>query len=271
MVADWTRIPNRGNVEDRRSFGPASIGGGIGLAGLALTLLFNYLSTGEVRVDDLLRTIDQSQVLTSQPLNTADFEGNDTYEVFASTVLGSTNEMWTGIFAVQNVTYEAPKLVLFRVATESACGGADSRMGPHYCPNDKTIYLDETFFDELRKLGGTGDVAQVYVLAHEVGHHVQNSLGTLQPNSSREDSIATELEADCYAGMWANSIRNLGVMEPGEIREAMDAAAAVGDDRVQSTFGGRVTPESWTHGSSEARVSAFNRGYESSSLSSCDG
>jgi len=260
-VADWTKILTRGNVEDRRARSPLAIGGGVGLAGLALTLLFSYLSTGEVRIDDLLRTIDQSQV-ASQPLDTSDFEGTDSYEVFVSTVLGSTNDLWSGIFARQNLTYESPRLVLFRTATESACGGADSRMGPHYCPYDETIYLDESFFDELRALGGTGDVAQAYVVAHEVGHHVQNSLGSLNSNSSREESIATELQADCYAGMWAYSIGDLGVMAPGEIKEAMDAAAAVGDDHVQSTFGGRVTPETWTHGSSDARVAAFNQGYE---------
>ena len=267
-MADWSKILSRGNVEDRRSFSPASIGGGIGFTGLALFLLFNYLTTGQINVNDVLTGLEQTQVATQQ-FDTSAFEGADTYEVFASTVLGSTNDMWRDVFAKQNETYTEPSLVLFRGATESACGGADSSYGPHYCPDDQKIYLDETFFDELSKLGGAGDVAQAYVIAHEVGHHVQNQLGLLDENSTQENSIATELQADCFAGLWAYSIRDKGVFVPGEIKEALDAAAAVGDDRIQSTYEGRVNPETWTHGSSEQRVGAFNKGFETGALSAC--
>jgi predicted metalloprotease len=217
-MADWNKILSRGNVEDRRSFSPATIGGGLGIAGIALVLLFNYLSTGEIDVQDALNQLQEVQVQSSQSFSQADFEGADSYEVFASTVLGSTNDMWSHIFAQKNMMYEAPRLVLFRGATASECGGADSRVGPHYCPLDQIIYLDETFFEELQKLGGQGDVAEAYVLAHEVGHHVQNQLGILNTESTAEDSVAIELQADCFAGLWAYSIRDLGVFAPGEIK-----------------------------------------------------
>ncbi len=268
-MADWTKILSRGNVEDRRGYSPASIGGGLGITGLALVLLFNYLNTGTIDVQDVLTQLEAVQMQTSQTVQTSDFDGTDSYEVFASTVLGSANDMWSQAFAQQNLTYVPPKLVLFRTATNSSCGGADSRVGPHYCPLDQTIYLDETFFDELKKLGASGDVAQAYVIAHEVGHHAQEQLGILEMESSAHDSVNIELQADCFAGLWAYSIRDLGVFEPGEITEALDAAAAVGDDRIQATYTGRITPETWTHGSSEARTNAFNAGFTNGTLGSC--
>lgn len=267
-MARWDRILSRGNVEDRRAAGTVGIGGGLGIGGIALLLLFNYLSTGEINVNDILTGLQHVQVPTQQ-IDTAPFEGADQYEVFASTVLGSTNDMWSSVFASQNQTYDPPLLVLFRGATQSACGAADSRVGPHYCPLDETIYIDETFFDELQKLGAAGDVAEAYVIAHEVGHHVQQELGLLTTGSSNEESVATELQADCFAGLWAHSIRHLGVFEPGEIREAMDAAAAVGDDRIQKATTGRVNPETWTHGSSDERVAAFTQGLEGGTVGSC--
>jgi predicted metalloprotease len=152
---------------------------------------------------------------------------------------------------------------------------ASSQVGPHYCPYDKKIYLDETFFDALvTELGASGgDVAEAYVIAHEVGHHVQNELGTLEAVNQSQDSEASiniELQADCFAGLWANSIKSAGVFDAGEIKEAMDAAAAVGDDHIQETVRGRVNPETWTHGSSEQRVKAFNTGYETGDLTSCN-
>jgi len=268
-MADWTKILSRGKVEDRRSFGPATIGGGLGIIGLVLVLLFNYLGTGQVNVDDVLNQIQQVQVQPNQAYNQGDFEGVDSYEIFASTVLGSANDMWQQVFAQKNMTYEAPELILFRGATASGCGGADSRVGPHYCPLDHNIYLDETFFDELKKLGAEGDVAQAYVIAHEVGHTVQDQLGFLDAEKTSSDSIAIELQADCFAGLWAYSIRDLGVFAPGEIKEALNAAAAVGDDRIQATYTGRVSPETWTHGSSEARLNAFTKGFETGALAVC--
>lgn len=167
--------------------------------------------------------------------------------------LGQNNDMWAQIFAENNRSY-TPTLVLFRQATTSSCGTATSQVGPHYCPLDQTIYLDETFFDELRNRFGAqgGDVAEAYVISHEVGHHAQNELGIMnQVNNTGDNkaSIQLELQADCFAGLWAHSIRDLGVFGPGEIREAMDAAATVGDDRIQERVTGYINPESWTHGS----------------------
>lgn len=271
-MAFWDRLSSRGNVEDRRSFAPAAVGG-LSLTGVALMLLFNYLAGGDVT--DVLTQLPNLQVQEQQYVDTSAFEGEDSYEVFASTVLGSNNDMWQSIFQRNNQEYIPPKLVLFRTGTESGCGGASSQVGPHYCPTDSTIYLDETFFDELKNRFGAsgGDVAEAYVISHEVGHHVQNLIGNLETvhrTGLNDASIALELQADCFAGLWAHSIKDLGVLEVGEIREAIDAAAAVGDDRIQKTATGYVNPETWTHGSSEQRVSWFNKGYEQGAVSACE-
>lgn len=271
-MANWGRIESRGDVEDRRGLVP--VVGSISVVGIAATLLLNYLSGGDL-ADVLPQILENIPTENQQVLNSSEFEGSDEYEVFASTVLGSNNVAWGKQFTQINRTYSAPKLVLFRQATQSACGGATSEVGPHYCPLDTTVYLDETFFDELQSRFGArgGDVAEAYVIAHEVGHHVQNELGQLQKvqqSRSNEVSIQMELQADCYAGIWAHSIKNQDVFEPGEIEEAMDAAAAVGDDRIQKSITGYVNPETWTHGSSTQRVEWFHKGYENGTLSSCD-
>jgi predicted metalloprotease len=270
-MADWSKIGSTGDVEDRRGMSPLLLGGGgIGIAGTVIVLLFNLLTGAPIDVNSTLNQLQQSQA-SQQTGNTQQFEGLDSYEKFASTVLGSTNDTWRELFAQSNKTYTNPKLVLFRTYTQSACGGASSDVGPHYCPPDKTIYLDETFFDELTKRYGAkgGDVAQAYVIAHEVGHHVQDELGTLTANESNADSVRTELQADCFAGVWAHAVAQEGVFQPGEINEAVDAAAAVGDDRIQKAVQGRVTPETWTHGSSADRVKWFNTGYDSGKPVDC--
>lgn len=269
-MANWGNIGSRGNVEDRRSIAP--VVGSISVVGIAATLILNYLS-GRDLGDALPQILEQIPSEQQQVLNTQDFEGEDEYEVFASTVVGSNNDMWKQVFPQINRAYSEPKLVLFRQSTPSSCGGANSEVGPHYCPLDKTIYLDETFFDELKLRFGAqgGDVAEAYVIAHEVAHHAQNQLGIMnQMTRSNDNSVKLELQADCFAGMWANSIRELDVFGPNEIEEAMDAAAAVGDDRIQKSATGYVNPETWTHGSSAQRVEWFNRGYENGTISSCD-
>ncbi len=250
--------------------GPGLVGGGLGITGVVVLLLVNLLNGGDVT--DVINELPNIQLGPSQAYDAQDFEGADSYEVFASTVLGSTNDLWGKVFSQANLTYDPPKLVLFRGFTNSACGGADSRVGPHYCPLDETIYLDETFFDELTKRFGAegGDVAEAYVMAHEVGHHVQEQLNGVQDISSNVESVALELQADCYAGLWAYSIKDLGVFEPGEVKEALDAASAVGDDRIQARANGRINPESWTHGSSAQRVEAFNKGFTAGIMSSCN-
>ncbi len=265
-MANWDKIGSRGNVEDRRG-APMALGG-LGVAGVVIYALMTLLGGGDV--GDVVTDLSKLTVTPEDSRTSAEFEGTDSYEVFAATVLGSNNDMWTDVFAKNNTTYTPPKLVLFRTVTQSACGGASSQSGPHYCPSDETIYLDETFFDELTKRFGAkgGDVAEAYVIAHEVGHHVQNQLGVIASGDDAS-SIQVELQADCFAGLWANSIKNLGVFEAGELTEAMDAAAAVGDDRIQKTTTGRVSPESWTHGSSEQRVNAFTKGFDTGVVSNC--
>ncbi len=275
-MANWGRISSRGNVEDRRGMAP--VAGGIGVTGLLLYVLFNYLTNGQVRVP-----VEQLQniAVQQQNFNKDEFKGEDSYEVFASTVLGSINDMWTSVFNKSNKTYNPPKLVLFRDSTESACGVVTSEVGPNYCYLDESIYLDETFFDELTNRFGAkgGDVAQAYVIAHEAGHHAQHQLGILdkvnrqsEENSDQSNdlSIKLELQADCFAGLWASSIKHLDILNPGEIAEAMDAAAAVGDDRIQQSITGRINPERWTHGSSEQRVNWFTKGYDSGNLAECN-
>ncbi|MEO5645939.1 MAG: neutral zinc metallopeptidase [Candidatus Paceibacterota bacterium] len=262
-MADWSKITSRGNIDDRRGAGPTAVGG-VGLAGVVIYALFSYFSTGTVDVGTVLNQLQTTQV-QQQTIDTKAFDGADSYEVFASTVLGSTNDMWSSLFNKSNKTYTPPELVLFRGSTDSACGGATSDIGPHYCSGDSTIYLDETFFDELQtRFHASGDVAQAYVIAHEVGHHIQHEL-----QIENSDSIHNELQADCFAGLWANSIKDQGIFEPGEIKEALDAASAVGDDNIQKTVNGTVNPETWTHGSSQQRVAAFNKGYTTGTFASC--
>lgn len=278
-MALWDKISSRGQVEDRRGLGPVAMGGG-GLIGLGLLLLVNLLGVpvDQSTLEQIISTLPQGSVSQQQP---EQFAGQDSYEVFASTVIGSTNDMWKEVFGRQGKTYPEPRLVLFRQATNSGCGFASASVGPHYCPTDQTIYLDETFFDELQaRFGGSnGDVAQAYVLAHEAGHHAQNALGIMeevtyeqQRNRSNQNqlSISLELQADCFAGLWAYSVKDLGVFVNDEINEAISAAEAVGDDRIQESVQGQVNPETWTHGSSAQRVEWFNRGYNTGQISACN-
>lgn len=276
-MARWDRISGRGSVEDRRGIGAgAAFAGGGGIIAILITLGLNYLGLQipQSTVEDIIgqiQSLQSTQVDESrQPI---EFRGEDDYEVFASKVIGSSDELWSEVFRRNNREYDPPRLVLFRQVTHSSCGLASSEVGPHYCPLDYTIYLDETFFDELtRRFGGSsGEVAQAYVMAHEVGHHVQNLLGALNSRTqgSREESIKIELQADCYAGIWAYSQSRNNVFEDGEIEQAMSAAAAVGDDNIQKTIEGRVTPENWTHGSSEQRVKAFTTGYSTGDPALC--
>lgn len=277
-MALWDKITSRGNVEDRRADTPGLVAGG-GLVGvISLGLLLFSMFSGNTAIDpnSVSQVLNQLSTLkgTTSQVDTQKFSGEDSYQVFAEKVLGSSNDTWSQIFKQNGKTYKEPKLVLFRQATKSGCGVATSSEGPHFCPVDGTIYLDETFFDELTKRFGAkgGDVAQGYVIAHEVGHNVQNQLGILDKASggSNKESIATELQADCYAGVWAKSVSDEGVILPGEIAQAVDAAAAVGDDRIQQSVEGSIHQETWTHGSSVQRVSWFNSGYNSGSPTTCN-
>lgn len=278
-MALWDNLGSIGKVEDRRGSGGLAFGGGAAVVGVVLFLALNYFG---VQVDPaLLEQVIGTANNNSQTQQAGEFAGDDDYEVFARSVLGSTDDYWSDVFSKQNTTYETPRLVLFRSATQSGCGIASSQVGPHYCPADQTIYLDETFFDNvLARIGGdNGDVAQAYVIAHEVGHHVQTQLGTMDqvqsdPSYARSGenslSVRLELQADCYAGLWAHSLRDRDVFGPGEIDEAIRAAEAVGDDNIQQATQGSINPETWTHGSSQERARAFNRGYDSGQISVCE-
>lgn len=286
-MAYWDKISERGNVQDRRSHpGELTTISGIGAVGIAAVILYNLVSGGSS--NDMMQQIQIVQNLTGNTSQTnpgeelPEFKDSDSYEVFASTVLGSTTTLWNKLFDVSNKTYREPEIVLFRGGTDSGCGGAYSQAGPHYCPTDEKIYLDETFFNELTdRLGAQGgDVAEAYVIAHEVGHHVQNMLGTMDtvqsaqaryPTKSNALSVALELQADCYAGIWAHSVRERGIFEnDNEINEAIDTAAAVGDDHIQQVTTGRIHHETWTHGSSEDRKKWFMRGYDTGDVRSCN-
>lgn len=278
-MARWDRITGRGNVEDRRGLGGGMIfAGGGGLVAILFTLGLSYLGlqVPQSTVEEILGQIQSLQsTQVDESKQPVEFRGDDDYEVFASKVLGSSNQLWSEVFTKNGRQYDPPRMVLFRGVTQSSCGTASSQVGPHYCPLDNTIYLDETFFDELVKRfgGSSGEVAQAYVMAHEVGHHVQNLLGALNVGnqSTREGSIALELQADCYAGVWAYSQARNNIFENGEIEQAMLAAAAVGDDNIQRTVEGQISPENWTHGSSEQRVKAFTTGYSTGDPGRCTG
>lgn len=255
-MANWNRITRMGKVTDRRGIA----GGGLGLTGVIAVVGMSML----LGVDPLqiLGQLEQQGALapvTSQE-QAAEFEGVDAYEDFSRRVLGSLDGYWEGRID----GYEPASLVLFRDRTTSSCGGALSVVGPHYCPIDRQIYLDERFFDELEARFGAsgGDVAEAYVIAHEVGHHVQNVLGRLSAGESAEASVRTELTADCLAGAWLGSLRSENVFEEDEMLEAVDAASAVGDDNIQRRTQGDVQPETWTHGSSEERKRAVQLGYD---------
>lgn len=201
---------------------------------------------------------------------------------FASVVLASTEDMWTPIFAQRGSQYRAPRLVLFRGSVDSACGFNTSAVGPFYCPPDQQVYIDLQFFDELEtRLGAPGDFAQAYVIAHEVGHHVQNLLGvserthrlraTLPEAQANAVSVQVELQADCFAGVWAfHANQRQQMLDADDFQEGMGAASAIGDDTLQQRSGGRVRPESWTHGSSAQRRQWLMRGFQSGSIEACD-
>jgi predicted metalloprotease len=271
-MAFWDKIGSVGDIEDRR--GTATTVGGLGILGIIVLLVGSALGINldPQFIGQLIQVAEQ--VVPQQTTKQAnEFQGKDQYEVFASKVIGSNNDYWTNELTRQGTQYTSTTLVLFRNATRSGCGVASSQVGPHYCPADQKIYLDETFFDALTsELGAKGgDVAQAYVISHEVGHHVQNLLGQLDDaQSSNEASIRAELQADCYAGLWANSANKLGIFESNmEINEAIDAAGAVGDDRIQEKVEGRINPENWTHGSAAERIAAFSKGYKTGEFFQC--
>ncbi|CAN5415792.1 MAG: KPN_02809 family neutral zinc metallopeptidase [Acidimicrobiia bacterium] len=280
----WRKLETSENVQDRRGMsGKTAAGlGGAGLIGLLLALFGGLLGgDGDGGLGDLLNQVNQQQPAT-EGTQSPEFEGIDESEDFVRRVLGSTETTWEDIFTGSGRQYNPATLVLFSGATQSACGGAQSAIGPHYCPVDTTVYIDLDFFGELQQRFGAGEAefAQAYVIAHEIGHHVQNELGIMSqvqqmqqqdPANANELSVRLELQADCLAGIWANNLyQREDVLQPGDIQAALDAAAAVGDDNIQRTTTGQVSPESWTHGSSEQRMQWFTTGYETGDPNQCN-
>lgn len=259
------------NIEDRRGSGRGlAVGGGIGtVVILAIALLFGADPSA---ILEQLQGGGQQAPATqgSRPsANPAEEESKK----FTSVVLASTEDIWTDIFRRENIQYRQPRLVLFRNIVESACGRANSAVGPFYCPGDQKVYLDLSFFDELsRRFGAPGDFAQAYVIAHEIGHHIQKLLGTsdkvdamrgrVSEREMNQLSVRLELQADFYAGVWAHYAQKKGLLEVGDIEEALNAATAIGDDRLQKQSQGHVVPDSFTHGTSEQRARWFRKGFE---------
>jgi predicted metalloprotease len=281
----WSDQRQSDNVEDRRGqragFGGARMGG-MGIGGLLILMLFGYLIGGDPMA--LLR--DSGQVSTGVQSG-AEPGGpsappTDEAGQFVRAVLGSTEDVWNALFKQAGSSYTEPRLVLFSDAVQSACGMASAAVGPFYCPPDQQVYIDLGFFRELdSRFGAPGDFAQAYVVAHEVGHHVQTLLGISDRNMAARQraseaeanalSVRQELQADCFAGIWAHSAdRSRQLLEAGDIEEGLNAASAIGDDRMQKQARGYVSPESFTHGSSEQRVRWFKRGFESGQTESCD-
>ncbi|GKS57814.1 membrane protein [Nitrospira sp.] len=279
----WRGERHSENIEDRRSMGPARPAVGIGLGGIVLVLAVSVLTgTNPLQILNMLGgPADRPIAYEIEPSGPGQ-PPRDELGQFASVVLADTEDTWRALFSKAGRSYEDPRLVLFTGVVHSACGTTSSAVGPFYCPGDHRVYLDLSFFQELsQRLGAPGDFAQAYVIAHEIGHHVQNLLGTaekvtrLQGLASRSDanalSVRMELQADCYAGVWGYHARHgRDLIEPGDFEEGLRAASAIGDDRLQQAGQGYVQPESWTHGSSEQRRTWLRRGLESGNPSSCD-
>jgi uncharacterized protein len=287
----WEGHRQSDNVEDRRGAGSGTGGGGmrVGGRGLGLGSIVIALVAGwifGINPLTVLGLLDGASAPSAQmapaPTPARKPSAGDAQAMFISTVLADTEDIWAAQFRAANTQYAAPKLVLFKGATPTACGTGQSAMGPFYCPGDSKVYLDTVFFDTLRaKLGAPGDFAQAYVVAHEVGHHVQNQLGItakvdgmrgrISEKQMNALSVRVELQADCFSGVWAHhSQRGKQWLEQGDIEEAMNAAAQIGDDTLQRKSQGMAVPESFTHGSSQQRMTWFKRGLQSGSMSQCD-
>lgn len=273
---EWRGRRGSSNVEDRRGRGARA--GGMGIVGVLAVLAVSYFFG--VDISPLVSSMEGG----SQPGEARELTAEEQQiGQFVSVVLADTEEVWARILPRQEgVQYSDPSLVMFSGMDRSACGTAQSAMGPFYCPNDRTIYLDTAFFTTMsRKMGAGGDFAYAYVIAHEVGHHVQNLLGILsQTQQARQRSnetvanrisVLTELQADCFAGIWARGANDqFGTIEQGDIEEAINAASAVGDDTLMQNAGRAVVPDAFTHGSAQQRMEWFQRGFRSGQMGQCD-
>jgi predicted metalloprotease len=277
----WSASGRSQNLEDRRGGGgggmiPGGIGG-LGIGGVVLVVIFSLITK-----QNPLAVIGALDGGTAAPGVEAPITDPAEEEkvLFIGAALDSTQALWARLLPTMGAEYRDAKLVLFRDRTTSPCGAAQSATGPFYCPGDEKVYIDLGFYQELAtRFGAPGDFAEVYVLAHEIGHHVQKLLGTEEamrraqeqrPAQANALSVKLELQADCYAGVWAHTAAQQGRLERGDVEEGLGAASAVGDDRIQRMGGGSVNQESWTHGSSEQRMRWFKRGFESGDPKMCE-
>ncbi|MBZ8132174.1 neutral zinc metallopeptidase [Afifella sp. IM 167] len=280
----WKGRRQSSNIEDRRGGGGGSVmigragGGGIGviIIGLVLWLVFG-INPMALLGEGQMTSPSQQGAPSGGGVQSTTSETDD----FVATVLADTEDVWGTVFSEAGADYPEPKLVLFDGQVRSACGFASAASGPFYCPGDQRVYIDLSFFQELRRrFDAPGDFAQAYVIAHEVGHHVQNVVGTLpKVNEMRQRlderranalSVRVELQADCYAGIWASRTAQKGLLEEGDIDEALNAASQLGDDMIQKRTQGYVVPEAFNHGSAEDRATWFRRGYDKGKLDACD-
>jgi hypothetical protein len=275
----WKTGRRSRNIEDRRGQRISRRTKGSGLTIIVLALVALYFGVDPAI---LLQGIPTENISTPQAPPRAPSPGEEQLAEFVSVVLADTEDTWHALFREDGLSYQEPVLVLFSGAVQSACGFAQAALGPFYCPADHRVYIDLAFYGDLKsRHGAPGDFAQAYVIAHEIGHHVQNLLGIteqVQVASQRSAgaeanrlSVKLELQADCFAGIWGHHAeRSRGILETGDIEEALNAASAIGDDRLQRQGRGYVTPESFTHGSSEQRVRWFRRGIEHGDIGLCD-
>jgi predicted metalloprotease len=282
---DWVPGGMSEDVEDRRGEGGGGFGGmgggGLGIIGFVILLVISVF-TGRNYLGNVLSGGGQSSVQTGKPMTGAPASrspGTDRDAQLVSFVLDDAQRTWTQIFAAHGRTYRHAKLVLYNNATYSGCGTARESTGPFYCPEDEKVYIDLSFWSDLKRFGGdTGDFAQAYVIAHELGHHVQKLLGIemrmrrlvqQDPDERSHLSVDLELQADCFAGVWAHSTEQRQIVHANDIEEALRTAAAVGDDHLQRMSGRAVSPETWTHGSSAQRAAWFRRGLDGGTVGSC--
>jgi hypothetical protein len=276
---DWQKGGSSDNVEvdsGNGGGGPGFGGGRMGIGGLVVLAILGW-----VFFKNPLALLDQGGAQSGAPVQSVPAQVDPQQKAFVSAILHSTEQTWGEIFQAKGVTYVDPKLHLFSGGVNTACGGASTAVGPFYCPGDQKVYLDVAFFQQLQdELHSSGDFARAYVIAHEVGHHVQNLLGTMakfDAQTSRMSdrdrnamSVRLELQADCYAGVWGFYAAKRNLLDPGDADEGLRAAAAVGDDRLQKQMQGTVVPESFTHGSSQQRMTWFKRGLDSGDIRNCD-
>jgi predicted metalloprotease len=269
------------NVEDERGSGLGRRGAGIGVGTLIIVVIGYFMGVNPATLLSLLNGGDPQAVTAPAPATSGTDSASDPQVDFVRAVLGETEDVWGAYFKSHGQTYMPPKLVLFSQSVASACGFASSAAGPFYCPGDQKVYIDLTFYRQLAsEFGAPGEFARAYVIAHEVGHHVQNLLGITDKASQAEQragraanriSVQVELQADCFAGVWAEQANQARkILEPGDLEQGLQAASSVGDDTLQKREQGTVVPDSFTHGSSAQRVRWFRRGFDSGNLDNCD-